>query len=116
KKYNKSLGKLADDLAQFLRTYHWPANVAQLKNLLEGMVAIASKRTLSLKELPPGFLSDAPLPGGKLQIVPGISLFEYEKNIIEINLQFVDGNREKAAKLLGISERTLYRKIKDLGL
>ena len=46
----------------------------------------------------------------------GRSMAEMERALIEANLSFVDGNRQKAAALLGIGERTLYRKIKEYGL
>nr|HNI28759.1 helix-turn-helix domain-containing protein [Leptospiraceae bacterium] len=49
-------------------------------------------------------------------IVPGVTLADYEKAIIEKNLTFTGGIREKTAKILGISERTLYRKIREYNL
>jgi two-component system response regulator HydG len=46
----------------------------------------------------------------------GRALSEVERDLIEANLALVGGNREKAAKVLGIGERTLYRKLKEYGL
>jgi two-component system response regulator HydG len=46
----------------------------------------------------------------------GRSLDEMERELIRVNLELMGGNREKTAKVLGIGERTLYRKIKEYGL
>ena len=53
--------------------------------------------------------------GGGYQLA-GRSLSEVERDLIRENLELMDGNREKTARLLGIGERTLYRKIKEYGL
>ena len=50
------------------------------------------------------------------QIIPNLKLADYEKLIIARNLALQSGNREKTAAVLGISERTLYRKIKEYDL
>jgi len=46
----------------------------------------------------------------------GRSLAEMERELIQANLELAEGNREKAAAILGIGERTLYRKLKEYGL
>lgn len=51
-----------------------------------------------------------------IEVKTGIPLRDYEREIIKKNLILVNGNREKAAKILGISERTIYRKIIEFGL
>jgi two-component system response regulator HydG len=59
------------------------------------------------------------IPGesdGDIRIVPGTTLEEVEKLLVRATLEMVGGNRRLASELLGIGERTLYRKIKDYGL
>ena len=53
---------------------------------------------------------------GGLDNVGGISLSQLEREAIRNTLKMTEGNREQAAKILGIGERTLYRKIKEYGL
>ena len=85
--------------------------------MLEGMIILSSEKVLDISHIPKDFLSNSALSSGsKLNIIPGITIVEYEKEIIRENLRSTSGNREKCAKLLGISERTLYRKIKEYDL
>jgi two-component system response regulator HydG len=55
-------------------------------------------------------------PGHAIVSLAGVNLAQLEKKAIEETLASVQGNREQAAKILGIGERTLYRKIKEYGL
>ena len=64
---------------------------------------------------PDGLASRAAAPSGSAALA-GRSLREVERELIEANLALAEGNREKAARILGIGERTLYRKIKSYGL
>lgn len=119
-KYERSVTSLSPEILKFFQTYDWPGNVRQFRNVMEGMVVLAREDTLEKDDLPADLLS-APLIGMKEKnlssaIVPGISLSGYEKAIIVKNLNFTGGNREKTAKMLGISERTLYRKIKEYNI
>jgi len=118
-KYGKSVTKMSPDLLKYFQTYDWPGNIRQFRNVLEGMVVLADDDILQKSELPAG-MDAAPRKGSSERlrdtILPGISLENYEKAIIRKNLEHTGGNREKTAKILEISERTLYRKIKDFGM
>ena len=116
-KYKKNILRLSEKLIQFILQYNWPGNVAQLRSMLEGMVILSSEKILDISHVPRDFLStSAVISAGKLNIIPGIPMVEYEKEIIRENLKTTSVNREKCAKILGISERTLYRKIKEYDL
>ena len=116
-KYKKNITRLSEKLIQFILQYDWPGNVAQLKTMLEGMIILSSEKVLDISQVPKDFIAVSSIAsGGKLNIIPGIPIVEYEKEIIRENLKSVAGNRDKCAKLLGISERTLYRKIKEYNL
>ena len=117
--YGKSVTTLAPELLRFFENYDWPGNIRQFRNILEGMVVLAGDDTLAPADLPEELRQPRPQgPGRHLvdSIQPGIEMAEYEKIIIAKNLAYTGGNREKAASLLGISERTLYRKIKEFDL
>jgi two-component system response regulator HydG len=100
--------------------YPWPGNVRELRNTIESMIVIDTDGQLDLDDLTEDLQaltssarSDG--PAGTDSLV-GKSLEEIEKHYIIETLKRTDGNREEAAKILGIGERTLYRKIKEYGL
>ncbi len=97
--------------------YRWPGNVRELRNVIENMVLLARDDVLRLEDVPEAVVegaAEAPRTGET--DLAGRSLQEVERELIRANLALTEGNREKAAKLLGIGERTLYRKIKAYGL
>ncbi len=102
-----------------LLAYSWPGNVRELKNSLESMVVMDSDGILDIDDLTEDIEAVAPLvvdgPGVASQLV-GRSLEEIEKYYIAETLRMTSGNREEAARLLGIGERTLYRKLKEYGV
>ena len=117
--YGRSVTMLAPDLLRFFETYDWPGNIRQFRNILEGMIVLARDDVLSAADLPEELRQPRPQgPGRHLvdSIQPGVPMSDYERIIIAKNLAYTGGNREKTASLLGISERTLYRKIKEFDL
>jgi two-component system response regulator HydG len=106
-----------------LGSYAWPGNVRQLRNVVESMVVVDCDETLDVDDLPlelePETAAAAPAAvdtGGGLAALVGRPLEEIEKIFISETLKLTGGNREQAAELLGIGERTLYRKIKEYDL
>jgi two-component system response regulator HydG len=104
-----------------LVAFEWPGNVRQLRNAIESMIVVDSDGTLHLDDLhetdvlpTSGVGAAAPAPGSDGLI--GKSLDTVEKFYIERALEMTNGNREEAAKMLGIGERTMYRKIKQYEL
>ena len=120
-RYHKPIDGIDPDAQQVLMSHGWPGNVRQLKNAVDTMVVLSSGPKLTVADLPPDMRpagagsAVASGPGG-LDNVGGIRLEQLEREAIAKTLKMVDGNREQAAKLLGIGERTLYRKIKEYGL
>ena len=109
---------VAGDAKRVLTAYPWPGNVRQLRNVVENMVVLAGNGDkLEINDLPPE-IHRPPGQADASQIgqLTGISLEEAEKELIRNTLKMVSGNREQAAGILGIGERTLYRKIKEYGL
>jgi two-component system response regulator HydG len=101
-----------------LLSYDWPGNVRQLRNCIRTMVVLCDRDELDVQDVPPEITQRRQLTSGSRPAAgPGAaSLNEIEKKAIEETLAKTEGNREKAAKILGIGERTLYRKIKEYNL
>jgi two-component system response regulator HydG len=119
-KYAKPVDGIDPDAQQILMSYSWPGNVRQLKSVVEQMVVLSTGNVLKADSIPTdirpaggGGLGDT--LGGMNNLV-GISIEQAERELIRNTLKLVHGNREQAAKILGIGERTLYRKIKEYGL
>jgi two-component system response regulator HydG len=103
-----------------LLAFDWPGNVRQLRNVVESMVVVDYDGLLDVDDLPEEFCGP-PEPIGEpstasLTALVGKPLTELEKLFVAETLRVAAGNREEAAKMLGIGERTLYRKIKEYGL
>ena len=108
----KSISREALDL---LMRYRWPGNVRELRNVVEAMVLLSRDPVLG-PDTVPVYAREAGAPPDPLKSLSGRSLDEVERILVENTLRDVGGNRERAASLLGISERTLYRKIREYGL
>jgi len=124
------------DAAQTILTKaDWPGNIRQLRNCIRTMVVMCDRDKLDVADIPPEIAqrpqlagaepSAAQLTAGSRAAGPsaslgtslaGVSLNELEKQAIVETLAKTAGNREQAAKILGIGERTLYRKIKEYNL
>lgn len=99
--------------------YSWPGNVRQLLNVVQNMVVMCDEEKIDVRHVPPDIVweqeddaGSAAAPGS----LAGIGLDQLEKRAIRETLKLTGGNREQTAKLLGIGERTLYRKLKEYGL
>jgi two-component system response regulator HydG len=103
---------------QILAAHDWPGNIRQLKNTIRTMVVMCDRENLDVRDIPPDIARRRQLPGDSTAPanLAGVSLNELEKQAIVDTLAKTEGNREKAAKILGIGERTLYRKIKEYNL
>jgi len=101
-----------------LLNYDWPGNIRQLRNCIRTMVVMCDHKELDVADIPPEVHQLRQLaPGNRTPAgLAGLSLDELEKQAIMDTLAKTRGNREKAAKILGIGERTLYRKIKEYNL
>jgi DNA-binding NtrC family response regulator len=111
-KYITGISRGAMDL---LMQYYWPGNVRELKNTIEGMVVLsASGRMLDVSDLPEHILRqvDSQRPAGDIHLRVGMTMEEIEKIAIEHTLRSVGYDKQKAAEILGIGLRTLYRKQK----
>ncbi|MEM7230173.1 MAG: sigma-54 dependent transcriptional regulator [Planctomycetota bacterium] len=99
-----------------LSAYHWPGNVRELHNVVQRMVVMCTEDTIDVRDVPDEIRSDDTDDAGGFGSLAGVGLDRLEKEAIRQTLAMTNGNREQTAKLLGIGERTLYRKLKEYGL
>ncbi|PHR94571.1 MAG: sigma-54-dependent Fis family transcriptional regulator [Blastopirellula sp.] len=128
KHHHKAIKGTENAVVKRFYDYDWPGNVRQLKNFVESMVVIDIDGTLGIDDLPPELLEEGDLGPQPSQTITlgqnqaglsdlvGQPLSEVERQFIAETLKFSNQNREEAAKMLQIGERTLYRKIKEYNL
>lgn len=93
-----------------LKAYSWPGNVRELRNTLEGIIVLTLDEIIEERHLPPHIIDAEP---AQAIIAPGMTLDEIEREAIRRTLEQTGGHRTKTAELLGISVRTLQRKLKE---
>ena len=106
--------RIAPELMKKLEAHPWPGNIRELRNCLESMVVLSSGDTLTTDDLPPHF-QDAPTaqPEAATEASPeaGGTLESNERELIAKALEHNHGNITRAAQELGISRRTLHRRL-----
>lgn len=120
----RPIPEIKDAAMMRLTSYPWPGNVRQLLNVTQNMVVTAMSEqpegpmTLDVRHIPEDIHVDDDTEAGSAGAgtLAGASLQQIEKRAIRETLRLAGGNREQAANLLGIGERTLYRKLKEYGL
>ena len=121
---NKKIQGVSPEALARLRTYPFPGNVRELQNALERAVTFCGGPTIRLEHLPPRILKEpvetktplrdsSKLPEDLIGDGALPSLSELEARYIRYVLERVEGNKRRAAALLGIGRRTLYRRLGD---
>ncbi|MCX6879687.1 MAG: sigma-54 dependent transcriptional regulator [Verrucomicrobia bacterium] len=112
---------LSDAALHLLLTYAWPGNVRELRTVIEHGVVMSNDPVIDTRHLPHFLLSDPPshedsFTSSKITLESSatFNLHALEANVIRSALAAAKGNRTQAADLLGVSRRTLQRKLKDL--
>ncbi len=115
--HGKNVQTVAEPVRRAMMAYAWPGNVRELRNFVESMVVLDVDGVLGLDDVQDGeILGKMPLPPGQSagpSSLVGRPLSEVERYYTEQALALTNSNREEAAKMLGIGERTLYRNIKE---
>ena len=112
-KNNKAIDGISEDVLDILTDYAWPGNVRELKNVIERAVVLTQGRVISQDDLPENIFKNRS-EDRKLTIPFGMPLREIEKKLIIETLKRTKGDKEIAANLLGITPRTIYRKMNSL--
>ncbi len=115
--HGKDVQNITPEAMRLLHNYRWPGNARELRNVVGQMVVFAESDTLDVDDVP-----STPPINTTTDIVPitprayNVTLDELTRMAIQAALNQHHGNREKAAKQLGIGARTLYRKLKEYGI
>ncbi|TWT64635.1 sigma-54-dependent transcriptional regulator [Allorhodopirellula solitaria] len=123
RRHGKPAAHFSPSVTKKFYAYDWPGNIRQLRNFVETMVVLDTDGSLDEDDLPPeltdetaGDGDDSQSPSGLLtgpDALIGESLATIERWAIEETLKYTGDNREKAAKILSIAPRTLYRRLDD---
>jgi len=108
---NKTVVGITPDAMDALATYDWPGNIRELRNVVERMIVLCKGDRLTLRDIPPDLKTDRLLQPS-LPVDKKATMKDAEKTMIIRALADTKGNRTHAAKQLGISRRTLHRKLK----
>jgi transcriptional regulator with GAF, ATPase, and Fis domain len=131
--YKEKLGRFVSGISKEAMTalvnYDWPGNVRELENAIERAVIIASGRQIELVDLPEAVGRNAAAGGPQLrhgraataingnsagiQIALPSAMDDIERQVIEATLDYTDGDKSRAARLLKIGRKTLYRKLEQ---
>ena len=124
---NKEFKPLSRDALEAVRNYQWPGNVRELRTAMEHGVVMSNSASIDLHHLPPQLQDTSPeaapqerpednAPNTQNGLVPAgvLNLSLLERNAIQQALAQSNGNKTAAAHLLGISRRTLQRKLQDI--
>jgi DNA-binding NtrC family response regulator len=122
KKHGSRVTGIDAEVMDVLYRYDWPGNVRELRNMLERATIVAGEGVIRLSHLPsPTFSASAGAhaatsragEGGPVSFQPGQPLAKLEDAYIKLTLDYVHGNRKRAAEMLGISLRTLQNRIAE---
>jgi DNA-binding NtrC family response regulator len=113
-KFSRELGKppfrFSDNALQVLRSYDWPGNVRELENVIQRLVVMTDGDLIEVPDLPALMRFSALQERGFTR-----TLAEVEREYVHNVLSSVNGNKTRAAQILGIDRKTLREKLKDMG-
>ncbi|MGC6488590.1 MAG: sigma-54-dependent transcriptional regulator [Planctomycetota bacterium] len=123
--HGREVARFSDSAVAALSRAAWPGNVRQLENVVERAVVLSRGEVIDRADLPAALsaATDQPAPAADPDAAPTgpplplkQAMLEPEKRVIEQALRWCDGNRERAAAVLGINRSTLFHKLKKLGI
>ncbi len=122
-KYGKNMSSILPEAVKLLNAYDWPGNIRQLEHLIDQIVITNNNTELTVEMLPPEVIKrtswDSSRISAQIDRKPDktvLSVQKMEHNLILQALELTSGSVSEAAKHLGLSEATLYRKIKKFGI
>ncbi len=116
RRFHREVKSVAPDALAALAGYTFPGNVRELENLLERAFAMGARESITFDDLP--ILTKAPMTSAPLAATPQTipTLGDVERELILKALLLLKDDKEAAAKALGISRRTIYRRLKEYGM
>ncbi len=108
-KHRRNTSSISEEALQLLSSWKWPGNVRELENIIERAVVLSRSEQIEPNAFPLPIREHMPT-GDLLYFAVGTPLAEMERRMIQSTLQLVNGDKNRAAELLGITARTIYRK------
>jgi Nif-specific regulatory protein len=115
REHKKDIRRISTPAIDMLTAYHWPGNVRELENVIERAVLVCDSNVIHGHHLPPT-LQTAQASGTVTTLSLGDAVAAYEKDIVLDALKTTRGNRAKAARLLGTTERIINYKVRKYGI
>ena len=111
-KMGKKIGTISTDVIESLKNYSWPGNIRELENTIERAIALSTNGGISLSNI---YFSSRKKLSKYVSLEVGASLEDAERELIIRTLEEVDGNKQKAAGILGITAKTIRAKLRHYG-
>jgi len=112
----KSVTGIAPEALRILLAYHWPGNVRELQNVIERACALATGSVLEPSDIRLDALRPKPDAGSANFLPPGMTLEQWEDEMIREALRRSGGNKSQAARLLGLSRNALRYRLSKIGI
>lgn len=116
KENDKPFRELAPEAMACILDYNWPGNVRELRAAIEHAVVMSSAARIGVRDLPASVRLPSQSVDAQAQETKGLNLHQTERSLIFRALEESAGNRTEAARILGISRRTLHRRLKELNI
>jgi DNA-binding NtrC family response regulator len=113
RRFHRDIRGITPDALAALTAFDFPGNVRELENLIERAFAMGARDQITLADLPSLTARVSGMPAFSARTLP--TLADVEKDLILRALALLDNDKEEAARALGISRRTIYRRLKEYG-
>lgn len=113
-RFDRNVEGIEEEALELLKKYHWPGNVRELENTIEGAFALGTSNLITTEDLYHKIHEERQSLLGEEQ--PLLTFKGAEKRLMEKALALAEDNKSKAANMLGISRKSLYKKMKIYGL
>ena len=110
---NKEVSGISEEALRILMNYSWPGNVRELENIVQRALTLSRQDIVSPEDLPAALVQAADENLIERGLRKQFTLDQLEKEYIRRVLSEAGGNKSKAAEILGLDRKTLYRKIQD---
>jgi DNA-binding NtrC family response regulator len=110
---NKDVSGISEEALRILMNYSWPGNVRELENVVQRAITLSSQDKISPEDLPPALVQAADESLVEKGLRKQLTLDQLEKEYIRRVLGETGGNKSRAAEILGLDRKTLYRKIQE---
>jgi Nif-specific regulatory protein len=115
REHGKAVKRISTPAIDMLTSYHWPGNVRELANVIERAVVVCDAQVIHAHHLPPT-LQTAEASGTTPTTTLRDSMEAFEKDALQDALKSARGNRAKAARLLGTTERIFNYRVRKYGI